>query len=348
MNQVLKKFYSLPGVKKSYALKFFVITFLGIHIPLIGLSIFLLVLPNQLDNLTIFWIVLGFTLIGTVVTLFILNYLIKPIQQADRALLQYIQDREVPKISIEGDDELVRLLNSMEKTIQKTEELIEQKDDLIYLLSHDFRAPLIKAKGVFELMREQSGHEIAIELAAKLALEMEDQLGLMESLLVLLQERSPELPPKLNSTDMEGLIKGIISDLQEKSVEKSLQIKLDIQEGSLVPIERDLIRQLIFNLLSNAVKFSRKDGVISIKGVVKNDSFSLQVKDDGIGFDPKFKDQFFQKFTTYRQAGTQGEKSTGLGLYISRKIAERHRAKIKAHSDGKDQGALFEVEFPLN
>ncbi len=221
MKRFLRYIYRLPGLSKSYALKFLVITFLGIHIPLIGLSVSLLILPNQIDSLTIFWIVLGFTLLGTGFTLYVLNYLIRPIQHADQSLLQYISNREIPNLSFDGQDELARLLNSMDKTILRTEELIEQKDDLIYLLSHDFRAPILKAKGMFELMRNESDKEFVEELSGKLADEMKTQLDLMESLLKLLKDDKVKLS---SSKFQESELKDVISEVVSSSDD---QIKRD-------------------------------------------------------------------------------------------------------------------------
>ncbi|GAB2635471.1 sensor histidine kinase [Belliella aquatica] len=349
MNNILKSFYSLPGLKRSYALKFFVITFLGIHIPLLGLSVFLLILPNQIDSLTIFWIVLGFTLLGTGLTLYILNYLIKPIQSADRALLQYISDREIPKLSIEGEDELSRLLKSMEKTIFRTEELIDQKDDLIYLLSHDFRAPLIKAKGVFELLQYETDSAFIEEVSNQLAEEMSMQLDLMESLLRLMQdEKASSQAQEFDLEELQEVLKEIIRSSKNQIEGKDLNVHFEIKGKAKIRAEKVLVRQLVFNLLSNAIKFSKNGGNIKIEGLAKSDSFSFQVQDEGIGFDPRLANRFFQKFSSHRKEGVNGEKSTGLGLYISRKIAERYGAKLSAYSQGEDKGAVFEVVFPVD
>ncbi|AFL85158.1 signal transduction histidine kinase [Belliella baltica DSM 15883] len=347
MNNILKSFYSLPGLKRSYALKFFVITFLGIHIPLIGLSIFLLVLPNEIESLTIFWIVLGFTLLGTALTLYILNYLIKPIQKADQALLQYISDRKIPKLSIEGEDELVRLLQSMEKTILRTEELIDQKNDLIYLLSHDLRAPIVKARGVFELLKTETDREFVEDISNQLATEMNAQLDLIESLLRLLQdEHNSREIPRIDMEDFQAVLDEVLKSSQNQIEEKNLKVEVSINGNSQILAEKVLVRQLILNLLSNAIKFSKDGGSIKLEGNGKINSFLFQVKDEGIGFDPRLTSRFFQKFSSYQKEGTNGEKSTGLGLYISRKIAERYGAKLSAYSPGEDKGAVFEVEFP--
>ncbi len=129
---------------------------------------------------------------------------------------------------------------------------------------------------------------------------------------------------------------------------KGISLEITFNGEGIIYGERVLMRQLIFNLLTNAVKFIKQHGVIKIKGQAKGKFLSLQVIDEGIGFKQSHANHLFEKFSSKTKAGTKGEKSTGLGLYISRKIAERYGAEIRAYSSGDDKGAIFEVNFPMN
>ena len=68
--------------------------------------------------------------------------------------------------------------------------------------------------------------------------------------------------------------------------------------------------------------------------------------DDGIGFTPEFSEDIFDKFTKRGQTGTFGEPSTGLGLYLSKTITEKHSGSVTAQSDGPGQVAKFVIVLP--
>jgi signal transduction histidine kinase len=72
----------------------------------------------------------------------------------------------------------------------------------------------------------------------------------------------------------------------------------------------------------------------------------IKIEDQGIGFYQSSSEKYFQRFTKYGQIGTAGEKSTGIGLYLSRRIIERHSGSLKGKSDGPNKGAKFEIIIP--
>jgi two-component system sensor histidine kinase VicK len=98
------------------------------------------------------------------------------------------------------------------------------------------------------------------------------------------------------------------------------------------------------NLISNAVKFTHAGGEVRISLKNKAQKVLMQVSDTGIGIPSKWQKNIFDKFTKANRKGTQGETTTGLGLYIVKQIVDLHKGKIWVESE-ENKGTSFFIEF---
>jgi light-regulated signal transduction histidine kinase (bacteriophytochrome) len=152
---------------------------------------------------------------------------------------------------------------------------------------------------------------------------------------------------------LDDVLTGVLSDLQIRIEESGAQITAD----PLPSIDADAtqMRQLLQNILANALKFRKADVApqIAIKCTVGgNDEFyglggprvRIEIVDNGIGFDNRYKEQIFTIFQ--RLHGRLEYEGTGVGLATVRKIVERHHGTIDA--DGRPgEGATFIIELPM-
>ena len=109
----------------------------------------------------------------------------------------------------------------------------------------------------------------------------------------------------------------------------------------IVSADKERISQVISNVLSNALKFT-EEGYISISTETKGKDVIITVKDTGVGIDSEILPRLFSKFAT------KSEKGTGLGLYISKSIVERHGGNIWAANNADGKGATFVFSIPIN
>ena len=98
--------------------------------------------------------------------------------------------------------------------------------------------------------------------------------------------------------------------------------------------------------MGNAIKFSSDGKNIFITGKQENDGVCLSVKDEGLGFMQSEIEKLFDRFTSTGKKGTHGEASIGLGLYLSKKMIEKHSGKLVAASEGINKGATFTIMLP--
>jgi signal transduction histidine kinase len=327
--QILSRF---PLLKK-YSYKFLFIAFLGIHVPLIGTIIYMVFGDDTtLTHENIILMVLSFTLIATAATLFVLNQLLEPLIIAKNALEAYIQSRALP---------------SLQTALMSMDEFVQAKKDMVTLLSHDLRSPIARTLGLAELLKSDLPWSEAQEYIELIRQENKNQLALLDYILEQLRQEQLEITEdKKEYINLKELVQRSINTLSSIISQKNLEITVDLPEKFKVRVEKILFGQVILNLLHNACKFSFPNGKIHFETKSHNNLTHIQIKDQGIGFYQSGIEKYFQRFTDFGQQGTAGEKSTGIGLYLSRRIIERHSGSLKGKSDGPNKGATFEIVIP--
>lgn len=342
--QLLSQF---PLLKK-YSHKFLFIAFLGIHVPLIGLILFMIFGNGiPLSESTIILLVLIFTLIATVATLYLLNRLLEPLILSKNALEYYIKSRTLPNLPVTFKDEAGILMQKVQTAIMSMDEFVQDKEDMISLISHDMRAPISKTISLVELLKTNPSDSEAHNYIDLIQKENKSQLILLNYILEQLRQEQLEITAdKKERVLLRDLIQKSINTLNPILTEKSLEIQLDISENFQVNVEKILFTQVIQNLLHNACKFSFPKGIIRLTARNQGGLVHLEIEDQGIGFYQSGIERNFQRFTKFGQSGTAGEKSTGIGLYLSRRIIERHSGSLKGKSNGPNQGAKFEITLP--
>ncbi len=188
---------------------------------------------------------------------------------------------------------------------------------------------------------------------------MQDSANRMQTLIddLLTYSRTNITERNYVVTHLDEILTQVKTDLKEELLHKHAVIESNgLCEVAVIPFQ---FRQLLNNLISNSLKFSKPDVAPVIKlhsEIIKGDkdiepSLSpremychLQVSDNGIGFEPQYKDRIFEVFQ--RLHGKKEYKGTGIGLAIVKKITENHNGLIKA-TGVLGEGAQFDIYFPL-
>lgn len=333
---------------KKYSYKFLFIAFLGIHIPLIGMLIYVVLsdhTPVSQGEMLILILIL--TLLATAATLYILNRLLEPLIVSKNALEAYINTCALPNLPVGYKDEAGILMQKVQTALMSMDEFVQAKEDMITLLSHDLRAPISRTIGLADLLKIDPHSEEAPIYINHIYEENQKQLDLLNFILDKLKEDQLEIKAEeKEKTSLIELVNKSINTLQTIINDKKLDLNLDIPKGLEVRVAPVLFSQVIQNLLHNACKFSFPSGKITLACRAHSGNVHIDISDQGIGFYPSGIEKYFQRFTNYGQNGTAGEKSTGIGLYLSRRIIERHSGSLKGMSSGPNQGAKFSITLP--
>ncbi len=261
------------------------------------------------------------------------------LEQANAALLDEIDVRQTAEDKVRAVAvELVRSNGELEK--------------FAYIASHDLQEPLRKIQAFGDRLATKC-REVLPDNGKEYVARMLGAAGrmrrLIDDLLSFSRVTSQQRP--FARVDLGKVAGEVVSDLEIRISHASGTVKV----GPLPKIDADptQMRQLFQNLIANAVKFQRAGvpPVVEIVAEVVNQSSGdgppvcrITVRDNGIGFDEKYRDRIFEVFQ--RLHGRDEYEGTGVGLAICRKIVERHGGTITAHSR-EGEGATFVVTLPV-
>lgn len=249
-------------------------------------------------------------------------------------------------------DERKRAQNRLNQQAVELKNSNAELEQFAYVASHDLQEPLRKIRAFGDRLQSKCGDTLD-EQGRDYVTRMQSAAGRMQKLIESLltfsrvsSNKQPLVPVDLNEVSQE-----VISDLETRIQESGGTVRiLDLPTLDADPIQ---IHQLLQNLIGNGIKYRHEDTapVIEVSaeitahgGVAGGSSCRIQVRDNGIGFDPEFADQIFGIFQ--RLHGRGEYEGTGVGLAICRKIAERHGGTISA--EGRPgEGATFTVVLPL-
>ena len=136
-------------------------------------------------------------------------------------------------------------------------------------------------------------------------------------------------PVNLNLYD---LIDKIVGTSSQSAKEKNISISNNVDRGTFVYADADMLRSVIQNLIINSIKFTHIDGRIIISSVEKGGFVEVAVQDTGIGIETENISELFSFSTIHTTNGTAGEKGTGLGLPLCKEFIERNDGKIWVES----------------
>jgi light-regulated signal transduction histidine kinase (bacteriophytochrome) len=249
----------------------------------------------------------------------------------------------------ERAEEELRTLNTEleDRVVARTSQLESANRELesfSYSVSHDLRAPLRAITGFSNLLWEDHKERLDEEARRKLGIirGQADRMGLLiDDLLKFSRLGRKAIEPSL--LDMGELARKTFERLHRDNGNG----KLEFRVSKLPPARADraLMEQVWVNLLANAVKFSSKtdEAVVEVGAIVEERENIYYVRDNGAGFDPRYRDKLFGVFQ--RLHDESEFPGTGVGLALVHRIVTRHGGRVWADSRPGD-GATFHFSIP--
>lgn len=246
--------------------------------------------------------------------------------------------------------EKVRILNDMNEKLQKRTDKLEDANQELeafaYSVSHDLRVPLRAIDGFSRIVIEDYEDKLDDEGKRLLNIIRENtyKMGqLIDDILLLSRAGRQEM--KFTKIDMEDLVKRVFEE--QKMSSKDQNIRLEIK--SLPPSygDRALLQQVLNNLIANSFKFTepKDERIIEVGAEKGKKEIIYYVKDNGVGFDMKYKDKLFGLFQ--RLHGTNEFEGTGVGLSIVQRVIRRHGGNVWGEGE-LNKGATIYFSIPTD
>jgi PAS domain S-box-containing protein len=252
-------------------------------------------------------------------------------------------------ISVENDiTQLKQVEENIKNNLQKEKELNELKSQFVSIASHEIRTPLAGIQSSAELIKLFINNgEVPKEKIEKLIGKIECQISrlstILSNLLTVGTINLGKFDLNKKETDIEDFIQNIISEYFGNTLYYSGIIfnRSGIKRKS--KIDELLMSQVLINLISNALKYSIGKSEPEVKLQYEKNSFTIQVKDYGIGIPKDQQKNIFNSF--FRANNVENIQGTGLGLVIAKKFVEMHNGVISFKSI-VDKGSTFKAKFP--
>ncbi len=218
-----------------------------------------------------------------------------------------------------------------------------EQHNFIMAITHELKTPIAITRLNLETLQRR---RLSVEQERQLISNTLQEAGRLNTLCnnLLLASRIEAGDYKLTHEriDMAELVGESIQDYGMRFPRRIINI--NIYPDCFVYGDRLMLQMVINNLLDNAIKYSAREDTVEVELRKDDNIVKLFIRDEGKGIPEDEKDRIFSKFYRVGNQHTKDAKGTGLGLYLTKKIVEKHKGKIKV-SDNVGRGTVFEVNL---
>jgi K+-sensing histidine kinase KdpD len=225
------------------------------------------------------------------------------------------------------------------RTFKKEMELSQLQKNFLLSITHELKSPLASNKLQLQTMLK---HELPPEkqkvlLNAALH-DTERLISLTDNLLLAAKIESKDFAIYTEEQDLAELVEKSFASTPKE------HLKLDLQKGIKLNVDNLAFPSIVLNLYENARKYSGKESPVSLSLRKDSGRIIIACADEGPGIPDHEKPHVFKKFYRIGSEETRKTKGTGLGLYIVKKLVEKHQGQIFI-KDNKPKGCIFEIQF---
>lgn len=246
-------------------------------------------------------------------------------------------------------DRETALAIQLQQALNAEKEINRNLYRIIARISHEFRTPLTVINTA-EYILYRHGHKLSEEKKAK---HHESIKTAIEYLTKLLQEinyltitQRREIAVERSSYQFSAFCQQLEQELRQV-LNSPMRLEFAYELASEAALETDfhVVQQIMLNLLLNALNYSAESAAVQVTIMLQSAELYIQVSDNGIGIPPEEQEQIFDLF--YRANNAEDHRGLGLGLYISRSLANLLGGSITAFSEGAGQGSTFTLSLPV-
>ena len=249
------------------------------------------------------------------------------------------------------NNELVNMQRELARKNAQLESLNEQKDQFLGMVVHDLRASLGIIIMYSRFLLEEASEKLDAEHREFLSIihsSSDSMLQMVNDLLDVAKNESGNLQLRPERVDLQEIFEHNISLNRVMASKKKIELRYFC--NAYIPklmLDASKIRQVLNNLIGNAIKFSYPGSKIEILLTRESNDVVISVKDEGNGIPAEDYNKIFEPFARSSMIGTDGEKSSGLGLAIARRIVEGHKGRIWFESE-VGVGSTFYFSLPID
>ncbi|WP_019630288.1 sensor histidine kinase [Actinomadura atramentaria] len=272
---------------------------------------------------------------------------VRPVQRMERELAAITGGAAEQRLTVPTTgDEVAHLAESINVTLQRLQRVLERQRGFVADVSHELRSPLTGLQAQLEVAL-QSPEDEDWPAVARGALGEADRLQRLVADLLIMAKLDAGVPLEREAIDL-----GAFAGDESVRHRRRVPVDVDAEPGVLVWGSKHALMRVLTNLLDNAERHAA--GRIEVRVRSSGGDAVLTVRDDGAGIAPEDREKVFRRFQRLAESRRRDKGGSGLGLPISRDIANAHGGSLIATGDGlpsaagAGQGACLKLRLPLS
>ena len=240
----------------------------------------------------------------------------------------------------------------VEEELQEQKSIVEganrTKDHFMAMLSHELRTPLTPVISALEsLETEPMQTEATRASLAMIRRNIELETQLIDDLLDFTRITRDKMQLRFVPVDAHQAVSNVVEICRTEATAKRLHVHLNLRAKNChVTADAAKFQQIIWNLLKNAIKFTSDGGDITISSENPSETiFTVTIRDTGIGMEPEVMQRIFDPFEQGNRSFEHRFGGLGLGLAISKSLAQAHGGTLTAQSEGSNRGSTFTLSM---
>ena len=236
------------------------------------------------------------------------------------------------------------LTRALDRARLDAERATRVKDEFLAMLGHELRNPLAPIVTALEMLRLEG---VGSKIHGVLERQVAHMQRLVDDLLDVSRITSGKIVLRKECVEIAAIVQRALEMSRPLTEQRRNELIVDVPDSGLA-VHGDPARlaQVMANLVTNAAKYSDPGKRISIRAERAGSSVRISVEDQGIGIEPTFLERVFDNFVQIPQGLDRASGGLGLGLAIVRNLVDLHGGRVRAFSNGANQGSRFEVELP--
>ena len=246
-----------------------------------------------------------------------------------------------------GRDELASLARLLNQMFDRLQSAFEQVGRFAADVSHEVKTPLSLIRLNAERLRGRVAADPEAVAAVADILEEIDRINhVADRLLFLARAESGALQCTLRPAAVGSLLGPLAEDAQVLAADRGVRLVVEAETDAEIRADPGLLRQLLLNVLSNAISVTPPGGEVRLRSAPAEEGWRFEVLDEGPGLPPEQLARLFERFVRFERRDGGTRPGHGLGLAISRSIAQLHGGSIRAVNRADRSGLRIEVELP--
>lgn len=300
-------------------------------------------------------------LVGILISIIVSNRVCRPIKQIEKDTQEAIKNNYSIDINEQQEfKELSELAGSINKMMEKIREQIDSLEQEIQRktnsenlrrqfvnnVSHEMKTPLAIISNQVEMLELLQDERKKKEYCQSIIEETENMSEMINDMIMVYSIQSDEEHLKVAYSNIVELVEFTCRDYDKLLEGNNIMLHEEYPEECIAQVNERFFTQAVSNYLTNAIKHCDKDGNIYVRVFSYDKHIRVEVENDGSHIDEYRKDNIWDMFYQGNDGYTlNGQKGSGLGLYLVKSIVELHNGKYGF--ENTDTGVMFYIELPM-